>query len=144
MLEEPVVLVTIELHVLTHLLREYSVKFVLNRAQFGQQGALLQLDIVKLLHVLLVRILDLTSLLLDSFNFCERLDQQELVIAQSRDSLVELRLVSSDLLLPSLRHVLERRGLESGILRSLVVCFLLGAVNWASSRFVGGRGGIFR
>ena len=56
--EEPVVLGALGL--LAHLLGQYRIKLVLNRAELTQKCTLLQLDVIQLLHVALVSLLNLT------------------------------------------------------------------------------------
>ena len=60
LIEEPVVFLTERVLVLAHMLWKYRIKFILNRAKLAQKCTLLQLDIVQLLHVPLVRLLNLT------------------------------------------------------------------------------------
>ena len=80
LLEEPIVLLVL-LVMLAHLLRQYRVELIFNRAQFAQECALLQLNIVQLLQVSLVCLFDLASLSFYLFDFCKRFDQHKLVVA---------------------------------------------------------------
>lgn len=66
-----------------HLLWEYRIKFIFNGGKLVQKCALLQFDVVQLLHVPFVRILYLACLFLDSLDLSERLDQHELIVAQT-------------------------------------------------------------
>jgi len=105
----------------SHELGEHGVELILNRRKFTNQCILLKGHILQFTHVLLISVLDLHRLSLNFFNLSQGVHEQDLILSQVFDSIIELLLIASDLLLPAFRHILQRLGLE----RSILGCFLV-------------------
>jgi len=77
----------------SHLAFKILVQLIFNHFQVVDKHALVQIDVIKLRHVLLVRVLDLDRLGFDLLDISQLFEQLQLILLELSDGTIKLRLV---------------------------------------------------